>query len=110
MTTTPIDAQIINGSDGRPEFAVIPYELFQQLTGAKSYSDHVPHEVVSRMVDGASAARAWREHLNLTQTEMAQRMGITQAANSQLESSTRLRNGSRAKIAHALDIRPGQLV
>ena len=108
--TTPIEAQIINGSDGRPAFAVIPYSVYQNLTGAVDYSDHIPHEVVSRMVDGASAARAWREQLNLTQAEIALRMGISQAAYSQLESSPNLRSGSRSKIAKALGILPAQLV
>jgi transcriptional regulator with XRE-family HTH domain len=36
--------------------------------------------VVSRIVDGATPIRAWREHLNLTQEEVAKRMGISQPA------------------------------
>lgn len=110
MTTTLIDAQIINGMDGKPAFAVIPYDIYKNLAAVGGYADHVPHEVVSRMVDGASAVKAWREYLELTQSEMADRMGISQAAYSQLESSTKLRSSSRIRIAAALGIQPAQLV
>lgn len=40
----------------------------------------IPHEVVSLIVDGEPPVRAWREHLNLTQDEVAKRMGISQPA------------------------------
>jgi DNA-binding XRE family transcriptional regulator len=110
VTTTLIDAQIINGLDGKPAFAVIPYDMYKNLATVGGYVDHIPHEVVSRMVDGASAVKAWREYLELTQAEMAVRMGISQAAYSQLESSTKLRSSSRVRIAAAMGIQPAQLV
>jgi DNA-binding XRE family transcriptional regulator len=110
VTTIPIDAQIINGMDGKPAFAVIPYDTYKNLAAVSGYADHIPHEVVSRMVDGASVVKAWREYLELTQAEMADRMGISQAAYSQLESSTKLRYSSRVRIAAALGIQTAQLV
>jgi len=54
-------------------------------------------------------ARAWREHLGLTQAEVAERLGISQSAYAQQESSARLRKSSREKIAAALGITPAQL-
>lgn len=69
----------------------------------------IPHDVVSRMVDGASAIRAWREHLGLTQLEVAERLGVTQSAYAQQEVSMRPRKATRARIASALGIAPAQL-
>ncbi|WP_408214537.1 helix-turn-helix domain-containing protein [Paraburkholderia sediminicola] len=69
----------------------------------------IPHEVVSKIVDGASPSRAWREHLGLKQVEVAARMSISQPAYSYLEAKERLRGSSREKIAAALGITAGQL-
>lgn len=104
----PINIQIINGADGKPAFVVIPYdEYVKPREGSDAY---VPHDVVSMMVDNDwSIARAWREHLGVTQQEMAQRLGISQSAYSQQESTGRLRKASREKIAAALGISPSQL-
>ena len=107
---TPIEAQIIRNVNGEPEYAVIPYHVYQELAGGKDYANNIPHEVVSRMIDGATAAQAWREHLGLTQAELARRAGISQSAYSQLETSTKLRPSSRRKIAEALGISPEQVV
>ena len=109
MTTALTEAQVIKGPDGRPQFAVIPYDLFRSLIGDKDYSNYIPHAVVERMVDGSSSVKAWREHLNLTQADLAQRMDISQAAYSQLESSPKLRPSSRRRIAQALGVTVEQL-
>lgn len=69
----------------------------------------IPHDVISRAVDGASPARAWREHLQLTQAEIAARLGITQPAYAQQENSQRLRKATRERIATALGISAVQL-
>ena len=74
--------------DGRPAFALIPYDMYKNLAAVSGYTDHIPHEVVSRMVDGASAVKTWREYLELTQTEMADRMGLRQAVSLQLPTGT----------------------
>jgi predicted transcriptional regulator len=43
--------------------------------------DAIPHEVVGLTVKkGYTLVRAWREYLRLTQAEVAERMGISQAA------------------------------
>lgn len=70
----------------------------------------LPHEVVSLMVDGASAARAWREHLGLTQAEVAARMGISQAALARMEAARRPRKVTRAKLAAAMGLNVDQLI
>lgn len=69
----------------------------------------IPHDVVSRMVDGASAIKAWREHVGLTQATLADRMGITQPAYAQLENSSRPRKATRQNVAKALGVQLEQL-
>jgi transcriptional regulator with XRE-family HTH domain len=70
----------------------------------------IPHEVVRRtLANDIPPARAWREHLGLTQAEVAERLGVSQSAYAQQESSVRLRASSREKIAGALGITAAQL-
>jgi transcriptional regulator with XRE-family HTH domain len=71
----------------------------------KTSENYIHHDVVSLMVDNEwSPVRAWREYLNLTQTDVAQHLGISQSAYAQQESSDKLRKTSREKIAAALGI------
>ena len=99
--------QIIHSPEGEPAFVVIPYaDYVQQHT---EHLDLIPHDVISRTVDGATPLRAWREHLGLTQADVAKRLGITQSAYAQQENSQRLRKTSRDKIAAALGITETQL-
>ncbi|VVM84271.1 hypothetical protein PS862_04891 [Pseudomonas fluorescens] len=69
----------------------------------------IPHEVVSLIVDGATPIRAWREHLSLTQEEVARRMGISQQAFAQQENVAKPRKATREKIAGAFGITANQL-
>ena len=71
----------------------------------------IPNDVVERMVmGGKSIIRAWREHLKLSQKEVAGRMGVTQAAYSQMEKAPdKLRRDTLEKIAQALGVSHDQL-
>jgi DNA-binding XRE family transcriptional regulator len=102
--------QIIRDRQGNPEFAVIPFDVYQRIIGEATEEPYIPHEVVGKIVEGIPIARAWREYFGFTQKEVAEKIGITQAAYSQLENSNTLRPVSRRKIARALDILPEQLV
>lgn len=99
--------QIITGPDGAPAFVVIPYAEY--MANRRDDRGLIPHEVVSRTVDGATPLRAWREFLGLTQAEVADRLGISQSAYAQQEKSERLCKSSREKIASALGISALQL-
>ena len=104
----PIKFQTILGADGLPAFVVLPYADF--VARLEQSGDLVPDAVVKLAFDdGMAPAKAWRTHLLLTQAEVAARMGITQSAYAQLESSAKLRKASREKIAAALDISAKQL-
>ena len=104
----PINFQTILGADGRPAFVVVPYDEF--VKNYEQANDLVPNEVVKLAFDDEmTPAKAWRTYLNLTQTEVAEHMGVTPSAYAQLEASQKLRKASREKIATALGISPGQL-
>ena len=106
---TPTDIQIIKGSDGLPAFVVMPYDRFVREYAQER--DLIPNEVVRRnIMDDMPMARAWREHLGLTQAEVAERAGMTQAALSQIESGQhKPRKATLTKLAAALGITVEQL-
>ncbi|TDK68287.1 helix-turn-helix domain-containing protein [Sapientia aquatica] len=111
MKTLTDNVQILRDASGNPTFAVIPFAQYQALTLGKPVAEPtIPNHVVNAALDkGISAARAWREYLELTQAQVAQRMQITQSAYAQLEAKTHSRKSTRTKIAAALGIDPTQL-
>jgi transcriptional regulator with XRE-family HTH domain len=52
---------------------------------------------------------AWREHFGLTQSEVASRIGITQAAYAQMERVKQPRKATLEKVAAALGLEAEQL-
>lgn len=93
-------------------YALVPVEELTKLTGSQTWvpSEGVPLEVVRHHIEAeVSMARAWREYLGLSQTEVAERMGITQAGLSQIENAKRSRRETLARLAGALGITLEQL-
>lgn len=99
--------QLISGPDGHPAFVVVPYDEFMRAY-QKEHS-LIPQAVVGATLHGATPIRAWREHLQLTQSDVAARLGISQPSYAKQEASTKLRPASINKIAAALGITPAQL-
>jgi ribosome-binding protein aMBF1 (putative translation factor) len=102
-----IEFQTIVGKDGKPQFVVVPYATFNKLIKqSAAEADSIPNEVVGAVLTkGHSVVRAWREHLGLTQAQLAKRLQMTQAAVAQFElPRAKLRKSSRDKIADALGI------
>ena len=101
--------QIIVGKDGKPAFVVVPYDQFRRMKGGFTHGT-VPNEVVNVAFErGASPMAAWREHLGLTQAEVAERIGITQAAYAQMERVKQPRKATLEKVAAALGLEVEQL-
>lgn len=91
-------------TNGRPAFAVLPYDEYQALREladdaddvsalarfAKRYSkgaeETFPSVIVDRLLAGESALRIWREHRGLTAAQLAAAVKITPAHVSKLES------------------------
>ena len=111
---TPTNHQILT-HNGKPAFAVIPYAEYLRLverTGARPDDEvTLPHEVVKMStLGGMSLIRAWREHLGLTQGEVARRMGITQPAYAKLEGGkTQPRIATCKRLATAMGVEWEQL-
>lgn len=103
----PTEIQTIRDADGNPAFVVVPYDLFLREYARRN--DLIPHEVVSATVDGATPMRAWREHLRLTQAEVAGRMGVSQSAYAQTEAAARPRKTTLSRVADAMGISLEQL-
>ena len=104
--------QIIT-NDGKPAFAVIPWDEYQEL--ARQYTENnetwIPHEIVKATLLGdVSLIRAWREYFNLTQQELAERANLSQPALARLEKiDAKPRTSTLKKLATALDITVAQL-
>ena len=101
--------QIILGKDGKPAFVVVPFEEFEKMKGAPNAST-VPNNVVNLSFDkNLTPMAAWREHLGLTQVQVASRMNITQAAYAQMERVKKPRKATLQKVADALGLTVEQL-
>ncbi len=115
------DIQIIR-KDGQPEWAVVPFKDYQKLIrdsemlmDVKAYDDAkkaiaegeevIPSEVTFRIIDGGNPIKVWREYRTLTQKQLADKVGISKAYLSQIESGKR--KGAMevlASIAEALGL------
>lgn len=101
--------QTIKDASGAIQYVVVPYADFLRLTSRVETA--VPNEVVERVIMGkVTPIRAWREHLGLTQSEVAARMEISQAALAQIESpEAHPRKSTLRRVAQALGIQLEQL-
>ncbi|EBP4586307.1 helix-turn-helix transcriptional regulator [Salmonella enterica] len=96
--------RLINEADRDEDYESVPYE-------AGKYDDEaIPHDVVSIMVDGnVSLLAAWRIYRRMTQKEVADLLGVKQAAVSQFERVETPRKATLEKLAEIYDCRIGQL-
>ena len=105
--------QIIE-QNGKPAFAVIPWEEYQGLINqAEKHTSDVwyPNEVVKASARGDSLIKAWREYRGLTQAALAEAAGVKQPVLASLETSnTTLRANTLTRLAMVLDIEPEQLM
>jgi len=106
----PTEHQVIRHK-GRPVAVVIPWAEYLSLVPPPRTRPTTPHEVVEKFFgEGRSLVQSWREYLNLTQKEVAARLGIKQSSYQQIEKkSTRPRPATLEKIAAAFGIEPSLL-
>ena len=102
-------------SEGKPAFAVIPWEEYQSLlnnTTEECNSDILfPNEVVKANARGDCLIKAWREYLGFTQKELAEKTGMKQSAIARIESSKTVpRKSTFKKLAEAMGINIEQLI
>ncbi len=102
--------------DGKPEWAVLPYEeylkLLEQVEELEDIRDYdaakaalengeeelIPAEVVYAILNGENPVKVWREFRGLTQQQLADAAGISKPYLSQIE--TGKRKGTLAKALH----------
>ena len=106
--------QIIT-SDGKPAFAVIPWDEYLYLVNSTEKENGVeflfPNDVVKANARGSSLIKAWREHFNLTQKQLAEKSGMKQSALARIENSSATpRRKTLQKIAEALGLNVEQLI
>ena len=115
--------------NGKPEWAVLPYEEYLHLVeqvemledirvydAAKAAIERgeeelIPSEVVFAILDGENPIKVWREFRQLTQQQLAEAAGISKPYLSQIE--TAKRHGTTeviTAIAKALDVSIDELV
>lgn len=106
--TTLTNVQFIE-QNGKPTFAVIPYEEYLRLLPSEDVT--IPHEVVGLVVRGGmNLVKAWRTYLGLTQAQVAKKAEMSQAALSQMEKGEKsLRTKTLEKLAAAMGLDVEQL-
>ena len=116
------EIQIIE-RNGKPEWAVLPYEEylrlieqaelledihdFDEISAAieRGEEEFIPAEVIHAILDGKNPIKVWREYRGLTQQELAHRTGISKPYLSQLETGKRTgRTEVLSAIAKALEV------
>lgn len=109
------NVQIIN-ENNRPAFAVIPIAEFEKIQRRLAIAEKqdekfsFPLEVAEmNTLRGYSLIKAWRIYRKKTQKELADQLGITQSAFSQIEKSEAPHAETLRKVAAVLDVEPGQL-
>ena len=89
---------------------LVPWDDFKRirplLHGDNIRSTGIPQAVVeAHILRAVPMIRAWREHIGITQRELAARIGVSQAAIAKLEKpNAKPRRATLEKIAEALGI------
>jgi len=123
-----VSIQIIQ-QDGKPKWAVLPYEIYLELVEqaemlqdvrdydsvkaalARGEEELVPSEVVYAILDGENPIKVWRNFYKMAQHELAERAGVSIPYLSQLETGKRKGSLKVLKaIARALNLSLGDLV
>lgn len=125
--------QYILNEQGKALFVVIPVEEYNQLQEYKSLvttdddsdegwgaieveegdndNETIPHEVVSLSIENdISLLGAWRIYRGLSQSEVANKTGLTQSAISQMENKgSKPQMKTLERLAKVYNCRPSQL-
>lgn len=116
-----MSVQVIE-KEGKPEWAVIPYELYQSLLAdaemlldiqdydtakqaVENGEELIPGEVAIAILEGGNPIKVWREYRGMTQQSLANQAEMSAAYLSQIESGKRTGTTSvLAAIAAALNL------
>lgn len=122
-----MSVQVIE-KDGKPEWAVLPYEEYERLVeqaemlqDVRAYDEAkkavdageelVPGEVTYAILDGVNPVRVWREHRGMSRKRLAEASGLSTLYLSEVESGKRKPSPEAlAAIAKELDLAPDDIV
>lgn len=102
--------------NGKPVYVLIPIDSYLKVFGfpapksALGQEETEENQVRRLMEGGLSALRAWRTVKGLLQQDMAERMGISRPAYTQMEIAARPRNFTLQKAAQAMNLEPDQII
>ncbi len=117
-----MSVQFIADAEGKPAFAVLPYEEYRALIEALEDSEDIealqrsaheraegrefiPDAVLGRLLDGDNPVRVWREYRGIPVSELAAQCEVTPSAISQIESGRRSPSVDLLRrLGHALNI------
>jgi len=109
------DVQIIKNNNV-PVFAVIPFAEFEEMRRRLAIAEKTDSQIkfpldVSEMhsLQGYSLIKAWRIYRGKTQKELAEALGITQSAFSQIEKNATNQAETLRRVAAVLGIQPEHL-
>lgn len=111
----PIEYQKIE-YNGKPAYVLVPWEEWKRIKklidAQKAGTSGIPQEVVeAHILRNDSIIKAWREHLGITQNQLAKHLGISQSAVVKFERpESRPRKATLQKVAAALDLNINQLM
>lgn len=100
--------------NGEPAFVLVPVDEFRKirpLLENEAVKGGIPHSVVrANLVDGVPMIKAWREHLGMTQEELAGKAGMSQPALAKLERpGAHPRKTTIRKVAEAMGLSVDQV-
>lgn len=123
---TPV--QVIE-RDGKPEWAVVPYDTYVQLAEdaemlqdirdydavkaaiAQGTEELIPAEVAFALLDGGNPVKIWRDYRGLGQQQLAEMVGISTPYLSQIETGKRSGTAEMLRaIAKALGVGLDEIV
>jgi DNA-binding XRE family transcriptional regulator len=115
--------------DGKPEWAVLPYAEYEHLMALledmqdagdakrimssldRGEDEALPQAVAQRLLNDEAPLRVWREYRGLTQTQLAEMAGVTQAMVTMIETGRRKgQTPTLKRLADALGVDVDDLV
>ena len=109
----PTEYQVIS-HNGAPAFVLVPvadFERIRPLIERGRVANNIPQEVVeAHVLRDVPMVRAWREHLGMTQEQVATAAAMSQPQLAKIEGgATSPRRATLARLAAAMGITVGQL-
>lgn len=113
--------QYVYNDRGERTAAIIPIALYERMVDEMELDEFlepipyvagpndgetIPHEVIEIMIDGGlSLQAAWRVHRKMSQLDVANALGVTQSAISNMEKRARPQASTLEKLARLYDCR-----